>query len=85
MKTEANELLRRNKIGVRPKFIFITIFKPMIKTTFETMFKPCSKLCSKPCLKKNIAYKLMSFLKITYQKKTDFIVNEFLKTRQSIQ
>ena len=27
----------------------------------------------------------MSFLKITHPKKRDFIVNEFLKTRQNIQ
>ena len=34
---------------------------------------------------KNIANKNMSFLKITDPKKRDFIVNEFLKTRQKIQ
>ena len=34
---------------------------------------------------KNIANKNMSFLEITDPKKTDFIVNEFLKTRQNIQ
>ena len=27
----------------------------------------------------------MSFLKITYPKRSDFIVNEFLKTKQNIQ
>ena len=34
---------------------------------------------------KNIANKNMSFLKITDPKKRDFIVNEFLMTRQNIQ
>ena len=34
---------------------------------------------------KNIANKNMSFLKITDRKMRDFIVNEFLKTRQNIQ
>ena len=34
---------------------------------------------------KNIVNKNMSFLKITDHKKRDFIVNEFLKTRQKIQ
>ena len=34
---------------------------------------------------KNIANKNMSFLKITDPKKRDFIVNEFLKTRQNIE
>ena len=32
-----------------------------------------------------IANKNMSILNITYPKKRDFIVNEFLKTRQNIQ
>ena len=40
--------------------------------------KPCSK-------NKKIANKNMLFLKITDPKKRDFIVNEFLKTRQNIQ
>ena len=34
---------------------------------------------------KNIVNKNMSFLKITDPKKRDFIVNEFVKTRQNIQ
>ena len=34
---------------------------------------------------KKIAYKNMSFLKITYPKKRDFIVNEFPKTMQNMQ
>ena len=34
---------------------------------------------------KYIANKNMSFLKITDSKKRDFIVNEFLKTKQNIQ
>ena len=34
---------------------------------------------------KNIANKNVSFLKITDPKKRDFIVKEFLKTRQNIQ
>ena len=46
------------------------MFKAMIKIMFE---------------KKTIANKKMSFPKITDPKKRDFIVNEFLKTRQNIQ
>ena len=51
----------------------------MFKTTFKTMFKTMSRK------NKNIANKNMYFLKITHPKKRDFIVNEFLKTRQNIQ
>ena len=47
------------------------MFKTLFKTTFEKI--------------KNIVNKNMSFLKITDPKKRDFIVNEFLKTRQNIQ
>ena len=52
------------------------------------MFKPVfNKQCSKPCPKnkRKIANKNIPFLKITDPKKRDFIVNEFLKTRQNIQ
>ena len=48
-------------------------FKTVLKTVFKTV------------LNKKIANKNMSFLKITDHKKMDFIVNEFLKTRQNIQ
>ena len=61
----------------------------------EFVFESCSKSCSKQCSInsvqnrvrkiKKIANKNMSFLKITNPKKRDFIVNEFLKTRQNIQ
>ena len=57
--------------------------------------KPCSKSCSKQCSInsvpnhvrkiKKIANENMSFLKITDHKKRNFIVNEFLKTRQNSQ
>ena len=53
--------------------VFKTIFKAVFTTVFKTMFE------------KKIANKNMSFLKITDTKKRDFIVNEFLKTRQNIQ
>ena len=62
----------------RLEFMFETVFIIMFKTVFN-------KQCSKPCPKnKKIANKNMSFLKITDPKKRDFIVNEFLKTRQNI-
>ena len=51
------------------------MFKTMFKSIFKTMFEK----------NKNIANKNMSFFKITDPKKRDFIVNEFLKTRQNIQ
>ena len=55
--------------------MFETVFKTVFKNAFEIMFE---KL-------KNIVNKNMSFLKITDPKKRDFIVNEFLKTRQNFQ
>ena len=49
------------------------MFKIMFKTVFEKKNK------------KRWLIKNMSFLKITDPKKRDFIVNEFLETRQNIQ
>ena len=95
IETEANELRRGNKIRV-PTSVCVrnheqnlpqnhgqnhvqnhvqTMFKIMIKTMFNTIFEK----------NKNVANEDMSFLKITDPKKRDFIVNEFLKTRQNIQ
>ena len=67
--------------------MFKTVFKAMFKTVFKTMFKTVYKTVFKTVLEqiKYIANKNMSFLKITDPKKRDFIVNEFLKTRQNIQ
>ena len=50
----------------------------MFKTILETVQNHVRKI-------KNIANKNMSFLKITDPKRSDIIVNEFLKTRQNIQ
>ena len=61
------------------KTMFNTIFKTMFKTMIETMFKTMIENL------KNITNKNMSFAKMTDPKKRDFIVNEFLKTRQNIQ
>ena len=47
----------------------------MFKTMFKTMFQKIESIDNKN----------MSFLKITDRKKREFIVNEFLKTRQDIQ
>ena len=57
------------------KTMFKTVFKTTFDTVFETMFEKLKKICNE-----NI-----SFLKITAPKKRDFIVNEFLRTRQNIQ
>ena len=55
IETEANELLRRNKIDIPTRVHFKTMLKTMIKTMFKTMFKPWSKPHSKSCSKKTIA------------------------------
>ena len=52
--------------------MFKIVFKTMFKTTFEKN-------------KTRWLIKNLSFLKITDPKKRDFIVNEFIKTRQNIQ
>ena len=64
-----------NHVQTMIKNMFKTMFKTMIKITIQTMFEKI----------KNIANQNMSFLKITDPKKRDFIVNEFLKTRQNMQ
>ena len=67
IETEANELLRRSKVGVRLEFViktmvksmfkilFKTLFETLFKTMFKTVVKPCSRpssrSCSKPCSK----------------------------------
>ena len=79
------------RLVFRLKFVFKIVFKTMFKTMSKTMFKTMSKTIFKTLFKtmfekiKNIANKIMAFLKITDPKKRDFIVNEFLKTRQIIQ
>ena len=60
------------------KKMFKTMFKTMFKNMFKTIFKSLENI-------KNIANKNISFLKFTDPKRRDFIVNEFLKTRQNIQ
>ena len=55
--------------------MFKTVLKTVFKTVFKTMFEKIKKICNKN----------MSFLKITDPKKRDYIVNEFVKTRQNIQ
>ena len=70
----------------RLEFVFKTMFEICSKLYSKPCSNPYSKPCSKPCSKnKKIANKNMSFLQITDPKKRDFIVNEFLKTRQKIQ
>ena len=64
------------------KTMFQTMFKTVFKTVSETMFKTVLKTVFKR--NKNIT-KNMSFPKITDPKKREFIVDEFLKTRQNIQ
>ena len=56
------------------KTIFKTMLKTMLKTMFKTMFEKLKKMANKN----------MSCLEITDHKR-DFIVNEFLKTKQNIQ
>ena len=79
IETEANELLPGIRLMFRLEFVLETVFKIMFKTVLNKQYsKPCPKI-------KKIANKSMSFLKITDPKKRDFIVNEFLNTRQNIQ
>ena len=73
--TEANELLRRNKIG-DPKWV-------RVQTHVQNHVQYHAQ--NRVAKNVNIANKNMSFLKIRDPKKRDFIVNEFLKTRQNIQ
>ena len=70
------------------KIMFKIMFKTMFKIMFKTMFKIMLKIMFKTKfekLKNIVNKKNMSFLKITDPKKRDFIVDEFLKTRQTIQ
>ena len=67
------------------KIVFKTVFKIVFKTVFKTVFKPMLKIMFNTVFEKKMANKNMSFLKITDSKKRDFIVNEFIKTRQNIQ
>ena len=68
---------------LRRQFMFETMFKTMFKNMVKTMFKTLFKTMLEKS--KNIGNKNMEFLKITDTKKRDFIVNEFLHTRQNIQ
>ena len=87
IETDVNELLRRNKNEFMFKTTFKIMFETMFKTIFKTMFKTNvgNHVYNRIRKKLNIANKGKSFLKITHPKKRDFIVNEFLKTRQNIQ
>ena len=83
------------RLLIRREFVFKTMFETMFKTMYKTMVEIMLKTMFKTIFEtvfknrvrkiKNIANKNMSFLKITDPKKRDFIVNEFLKTRQNIQ
>ena len=57
--------------------MFKTVYKTTLKTVFKAMFKTVFENI------KNKANKNMSFLKMSDPKKIDFIVNEFLNTRQT--
>ena len=70
IETEANELRRRNKIGLRIELMFKTVFQRVFKTMFEKLKRQLIKT---------------SFLKNTDPKKRDFIVNDFHNTRHIIQ
>ena len=73
------ELMFKTIFKTKFKTVFKTMLKIMFKTTFETVFETMFDKLKKICNKN------MSFLKITDRKKNDFIVNEFLMTRQNIQ
>ena len=75
IETEANELLRGNKIGV-PTSVRI---QNHVENHVQSRVQNCNRKI------KIMANKNMSFLKITDPEKRDIIVNEFLKTRQNIQ
>ena len=75
IETEAHELLRGNTIGV---LTWVRVQKHVQKHVQNHVQNHAWK-------NKIMANKNMSFLKITDPKKRDFIVNEFLKTRQNIQ
>ena len=76
--------LVQNHVQTVFKTMFHTMFKTMLKTMFKAMFKTMFKTMFEN-KKDSYILKNKSFLKITDPKKTDFIVNEFLKTRQNIQ
>ena len=77
----------QNHIQNHVKTMFETMLKDMLKTMLKTMFKTIFKFIFKTAFEKlkKMANKNMSFIKITDHKKRNFIANEFLKTRQTIQ
>ena len=77
IETEATYLLRGNKINV-PTWVQNRVQNRVQNCVQNSVQNRVQKI-------KKIANKSMSFLKITDPKKRDFIVNEFLKTRQNIQ
>ena len=91
IETEANELLRWNKIGV-PTWVRVgnrvrNRVQNHIQSRVQNHIQSCfqNRVQNHVRKIKKIANKNMLFLKITDPKKRDFIVNEFLKTRQNIQ
>ena len=75
IETEPNKLLRGNKICV-PTWVRVqNHVRNHVQNRVQNRVRKIKK----------IANKNMLFLKITDPKKRDFIVNEFLKTRQNIQ
>ena len=70
IETEANAILRGNKIGI-PSWVRV---QNLVQNRIQNRVRKIKKTANKN----------MSFLKITDPRKRDFIVNEFLKTRQNI-
>ena len=77
IETEAYELRRENKINV------LTWVR--VRNRVQNHVQNHIQNRVQNHVIKKIANKNMSFIKITDPKKRDFIVNEFLKTRQNIQ
>ena len=82
IETEANELLRGNNIGVPASVRVRNHVQNHVQNHFQNYVQKIKNHVQKI---KNTANKNMSFLKITHPEKRDFIVNQFLKTRQNIQ
>ena len=75
--------IEKIRLMFRLEFEFKTMFKTVFKTTFETHVH--NRVQDRVRKIKKIANKNMSFLKITDPNKSDFKVNECLKTSQNIQ
>ena len=83
IETEANELLRRNKISVSTWLRVGNHVQTCVQNRVRN--HDPNRVQNRVPKITNIANKDMSFLKIIDHKKRDFIVNEFLKTMQNIQ